>query len=139
MTRAKDVQDKEVAAVGAHAARLTDETVAGVTSLARSLGFLVFEVDLAGCHEKADLLAATARVLAFPAWFGHNWDAWFDCLTDLSWQPPATGYVLLLRRAAQLQQSSPEVLDTALAIVEDAARVWAARGATLRAFVDTAD
>jgi hypothetical protein len=32
--------------------------------------------------------------LAFPAWFGHNWDALADCLTDLSWLP-AAGYVLI--------------------------------------------
>ncbi|MGI9246161.1 MAG: barstar family protein, partial [Steroidobacteraceae bacterium] len=84
------------------------------------------------------LLDRAARALAFPDWFGRNWDAWFDCLSDLSGQPQAPGYVLLWRRALNLQQSSPEVLDTALAIVEDAARAWAERGVTLRAFVDVA-
>ena len=117
-------------------AALGDDTVAGIEVLAESLGLRVVDVDLADCRDKGDLLDRTSKALAFPAWFGGNWDAWFDCLTDLSWQPPAAGYVLLLRHALGLQQAAPEALDTALAILEDAARVWATRGVTLRAFVD---
>lgn len=115
---------------------LGDDAVAGIEALAASLGLRVIEVDLGTCRDKGDLLDRTSKALAFPAWFGGNWDAWFDCLTDLSWQPPAAGYVLLLRHALRLRQTAPEALDTALAILEDAARVWATRGVTLRAFVD---
>jgi hypothetical protein len=35
-----------------------------------------------------------AQVLAFPAWFGHNWDALADCLADLSWLP-GRGHVVI--------------------------------------------
>jgi hypothetical protein len=115
---------------------LDDGRVAGLRALASSLGFSVFEADLTGCHDKAGLLERLARSLAFPAWFGGNWDAWFDCLTDLGWQAPAPGYVLVLRHALGMHRTAPETLDTALAIVEDAARVWADRGVTLRAFID---
>ena len=115
---------------------LDDERVAGMRALAASLGYTVFEADLAGCHDKVGLLARLARALAFPDWFGGNWDAWFDCLTDLGWHAAAPGYVLVLRRALSVHRAAPEALDTALAIVEDAARVWADRGVTLRAFVD---
>jgi Barstar (barnase inhibitor) len=115
---------------------LNDERVAGIRALSESLGYTVFDVDLAGCHDKAGLLERMAGALSFPNWFGHNWDAWFDCLTDLGWHPAARGYVLVLRRALRMQQAAPEALDTALAIIEDAARVWSDRGVTLRAFVD---
>jgi hypothetical protein len=93
-------------------------------------------VDLAGCVDKVDLLERTARALAFPGWFGHNWDAWFDCLVDLGWQPRAQGYVIVLRRASQLRASVPEALDTALSILGDAAKVWSERGVELRVFVE---
>ena len=83
-----------------------------------------------------DALRAISRALQFPDWFGGNWDAWFDCLTDLGWHAPAPGYVLVVRRALGMHRTAPETLDTALAIIEDAARVWADRGVTLRAFVD---
>jgi hypothetical protein len=115
---------------------LSDDTVRGIELLAESLQRPCYVVDLAGCVDKVDLLERTARALAFPGWFGHNWDAWFDCLVDLGWQPRAQGYVIVLRRASQLRASVPEALDTALSILGDAAKVWSERGVELRVFVE---
>ena len=117
-----------------HVAPLTDDAAAAICTLARSVGFDCTRIDLAGCTDKAEFLARIAAALGFPAWFGHNWDAFFDCLTDLGWRP-ALGYVLILERAAELQATEPEVFDTALAILGDAATVWQARGAPFRVFV----
>ena len=116
-------------------ASLSVAHVAGIELLAHSLGFAVHRIDLAGCSDKAGLLERTAAALRFPDWFGHNWDAWFDCLTDLSWQRPAPGIVLVFNAASELQQTMPEVLDTAVTVLEDAARVWAGRNVTLRVFI----
>jgi len=120
-----------------HVAPLTDEAVTEIFALARSLGFDCTRIELAGCSDKAEFLARIAAALGFPAWFGHNWDAFFDCLTDLSWRP-ALGYVLILEHATELKATEPEVFDTALAILGDAATVWQARGAPFRAFVSIA-
>ncbi len=38
-----------------------------------------------------------ARLLAFPTWFGRTWDAFTDCLVDLSWLPEA-GHLVLWER-----------------------------------------
>ncbi|MFE4621335.1 barstar family protein [Streptomyces sp. NPDC056747] len=40
-------------------------------------------LDLAGVTEKAALMDRCAVALKLPAWFGRNWDALADCLTDL--------------------------------------------------------
>ena len=117
-------------------ARLSDEDVARLEADALALGHAIFVVDLAGAEDKAALLERTASALHFPSWFGHNWDAWFDCLADMAWIAPTTGYVLLLRRAGGLRRAAPEVLDTAMAVAEDAARFWAARGVSFRMYVD---
>ena len=45
--------------------------------------------------DKAQLLKTSARRLGFPDWFGDNWDALEDCLTDLSWRE-APAHVLLI-------------------------------------------
>lgn len=91
--------------------RLRDVNEAGVYKLSCSMeelrvlsaeaGFVLFEVALAQVHGKGEWLAAVAQSLKAPLWFGHNWDALADALTDLSWADasakPAAGYVLFLR------------------------------------------
>jgi hypothetical protein len=116
---------------------LDDAGARGIELLAAALGCRVYDVSLAGCHDKAGLLERTAEAMGFPAWFGHNWDAWFDCLADLGWQAPVAGHVVLLRHAAEFAATSPEACDTAIAILEEAGRTWAERGVVFRAFIDT--
>jgi RNAse (barnase) inhibitor barstar len=72
-------------------------------------------------HTKRRLLSVLARELAFPAYFGANWDALADCLTDLSWAP-AEGYAILLSRLTGLAQQD---YFTALDVLEEAAIFWA--------------
>ncbi|MFF3609680.1 barstar family protein [Streptomyces sp. NPDC002463] len=40
-------------------------------------------LDLTGVMDKAALMDRCAVALALPDWFGRNWDALADCLTDL--------------------------------------------------------
>lgn len=84
-------------------------------------------IDLAGCTDKTELLARLAQALRFPHWFGHNWDALSDCLTDLSWLP-AQQYRLVLCEPQALRAAAPETLDTALEILAEAAEFWAHSG-----------
>jgi hypothetical protein len=117
--------------------RLDDADVRGIEEVSQSLGRPCFVIDLRDCHEKACLLERSAAALGFPGWFGHTWDGWFDCLADLSWQPVARGYLIVLRHAAGLQAAAPEVFDTAVTILADASRAWAERDVELRVFIDT--
>ncbi|MFR9792276.1 barstar family protein [Streptomyces sp. MB22_4] len=58
---------------------------------------MVVTLDLTGVTDKAGLMDAVARALGLPGWFGRNWDALLDSLTDLSvWPPAARGHGLLL-------------------------------------------
>jgi RNAse (barnase) inhibitor barstar len=100
-------------------------------------GYSCALTDLAGCHDKEEFLARMAEALDFPAWFGRNWDAFFDCLADLSWLP-AEGHVLVLLNTAEMQRHAPETFDTAMAIMRDAAAVWTGRGIAFRAYVSGA-
>jgi RNAse (barnase) inhibitor barstar len=125
---------RETAHWAVHEIALTPEATAALCSLAGSLGFEAVHIDLAHCGDKTSFLERTAEALAFPAWFGQNWDAFFDCLADLSWRP-ARGYVLLLEQADTMRRDAPEALDTALAIMGDAASAWESRGVPFRVFV----
>lgn len=71
---------------------------------------------------------ALARALAFPDWFGRNWDAVEDCLTDLSWRQ-AAGQVVILEG----NEDSGILVD----VLRSAAQFWAGRGKPFFAvFVD---
>jgi len=77
----------------------------------------------AKCQTTAGLLTECARALDFPDYFGHNWDALEECLTDLEWLP-AKGYILLITDAAHLLPDDDEEYETFLEILRDAGEAW---------------
>jgi len=117
-------------------APLTDGEVRGIELLASALDWPCYVVDLQDCADKATLLEQVAGTLMFPSWFGHNWDAFFDCLVDLASARRASGCVIVLRHVAGLRMNAPEALDTALSILDDAAKAWACRNVTMRIIVE---
>lgn len=86
-------------------------------------------VKLDGQHitNKSALLTVVAQAFQFPDYFGRNWDALNDMLTDLSWLP-AAGYVIVWDQAHELQNSSPQDWSTAVEIFQDMAAFWWSRG-----------
>ena len=67
-------------------------------------------------------MQAVAVALEFPDWFGKNWDALEDCLSDLSWRE-AEGHVLVFEHAAAGDELG--ILTDVLAASAD---FWKARG-----------
>ena len=83
--------------------------------------------------DKSALLQNIAKALDFPDWFGGNWDALEDCLTDLSWQT-APGYVMVFENP-----KSGDELGVLLDVLRASAESWAARGKPFFAvFIDPA-
>ena len=98
--------------------RLTDAKRSGVyraprgdeiVDAARGTRLDLAHVDLAGAQDKEALLERLAVALALPEWFGGNWDALEDCLTDLSWLAGA-GHVILLKGQGELPADDLGVL-----------------------------
>jgi RNAse (barnase) inhibitor barstar len=75
------------------------------------------------CKTPTHLFAEFARVLEFPDYFGHNWDALEECLADLEWLP-AKGYILLITDAAHVLPDDEEEYETLLEILRDAGEAW---------------
>ena len=73
-------------------------------------------------QEKERLLKNIASALAFPDWFGANWDALEDCLGDLSWSK-AAGHVLLFSEAR-----AGDDLGVLTDVLRSSAEFWAGRG-----------
>ena len=68
-------------------------------------------------------LAAIAQAVHVPDWFGGNWDALADTLSDLSWQP-AFGYVLLLHNDNGTLGMAAEDHNIAMEIFADTIAFW---------------
>jgi hypothetical protein len=79
---------------------------------------------------KQAMLAALAEALSFPAYFGFNWDAADECLTDLGWHDGDV--VLIIDDAGTPASSAPEDWGVLLDVLADAARFWRDQG---RSFV----
>jgi hypothetical protein len=76
---------------------------------------------------RLDLLDRCAGALAFPSWFGRNWDAFFDCLGDLSWLAGA-GHVLLWEQYGGLARSDAKAWRQAYQIFGEAIAARAEAG-----------
>ena len=102
---------------------------------AESCAFAVFRIDLKRATDKDSLLAAIGKEMAFPEWFGFNWDALADCLNDLAWRP-AEGYLVLLEHCDILHERAENELISVLQIFEQAANNWREQGVALWCLVD---
>ena len=108
--------------------RLRDASRSGVYRVARTEEVLEaaarapLRLETIRYADKAALLKDIGVALGFPDWFGHNWDALEDCLTDLSWSD-AGGHVLLFEGARP-----DDDLGVLLDVLRSSAEYWAARG-----------
>lgn len=94
-----------------------------VEEAVRGTGLHYARVELRGRAEKTAILDALAAALAFPRWFGGNWDALEDCLTDFSWRE-ADGYVIALAGV----DAPGDDLGILIDILSSAAAFWAEQG-----------
>lgn len=83
--------------------------------------------------DKKTFLAAIAQSMNFPDYFGKNWDALNDCLTDMSWAEPGKGYIVLFQAPERMYKKSPQDLAVALDIFKSAIEFW--RGSNIPYYV----
>lgn len=96
---------------------------ADLLTAAEESGLSIFRIDLAAVRDKDALFERLATALEFPDWFGRNWDALADCLSDLSWMP-ADGYLILLEHCDGLRAGHGGDFTTALQVFAAASETW---------------
>jgi hypothetical protein len=79
-------------------------------------------LDVVVIDARENLFDSMARALGFPDWFGRNWDALEDCLSDLSWRQ-GSGHVLIFSG-----YPAGDALGVLLDVLRAAAQYWAGRG-----------
>jgi RNAse (barnase) inhibitor barstar len=105
-----------------------------IDRLCRLKGVRLFHIDGARVQNKGRFLAVAADAMGFPEWFGSNWDAFHDCVTDLAWEP-ASAYVVLLGDMQRFATHAPRDFYIALTILEEAAQYWSDRGVSFHVLV----
>ena len=117
---------KDPARSGVYRVSRADETVKAVRG--SELSFAIIPIS-----EKTELMQTIAKALGFPNWFGGNWDALEDCLTDFSWRE-AAGHVLVFEGSRGLAEDDAGIL---IDVLTAAAEFWAGQGKPFCAvFVD---
>ena len=99
--------------------------------------FCHLHADLRHTNQKADVLAALGLALDFPDYYGGNFDALQDCLTDPDWHP-ATGYVLFIDGLDNLKNTDAASYATLLEVFQAAAEEQSQRGTPFWILLDHA-
>lgn len=106
--------------------RLRPEQLAAALEAARGLGFQVAEVPLG-----PDFLADLGRQLAFPAHYGANFDALYDCLTDVQALPAPGCLLAFTGTAAAADDDEDSPVDVLIAVLQAASDEWRVAGRPL--------
>lgn len=84
---------------------------------------------------KQEVLETIATSFLFPKHFGKNYDALYDCLTDLVHKAGAQpGFVIVLEALPIAQKFDKEGRETLLDVFREAAEFWAERRIAFRVF-----
>lgn len=102
-----------------------------VEQIAAEPGTKVFYLDGKKINSKETFLSKAAEAMQFPTYFGANWDAFDECITDLTWCP-AEKYVIFYDDADIFAQAEPTQYQIALDILNSAKEYWEAKNITLK-------
>jgi RNAse (barnase) inhibitor barstar len=120
-----------------HSVRMLESADSAVLrNLARDAGQVFTDIDLSACVDKDAVLTEIGRALGFPAWFGANLDALYDCLTDMPDKDAAPGWVIVLRGWPRPDRLDEETRDALLDVFRDATDAFSDQGRALRVFYE---
>ena len=102
---------------------------------AQALGNHFLYANLAHAQTKQDILDLIAQQFYFPAHFGKNFDALYDCITDpLHKSGPQPGFIVVLEQIPITAKFDKEAREQLLDIFRDAADYWGDRKIPFRCF-----
>jgi RNAse (barnase) inhibitor barstar len=91
--------------------------------------------NLTNAQSKQDVLEAIAEAFLFPAHFGKNLDALYDCMTDLVHKSGSQpGFVVVLEQLPDNARFDRESREQLLDVFRDAADFWGERKISFRCF-----
>lgn len=102
---------------------------------AREAGQHFLYANLSQAQTKQEVLEAIAESFTFPSHFGKNFDALYDCMTDLVNKAGSqTGFIVVLEQIPDNPRFDREAREQLLDVFRDAADFWGERKIPFRCF-----
>lgn len=102
-------------------------TVTDLSKLARRKGMAFFHLEGKKIEKKEQFLNHAAVAMKFPSHFGNNWDAFYDCITDMDWVE-SEGYVIYFDHTDAFAAHHESQLETVIELFQDAVDSWKGEG-----------
>jgi RNAse (barnase) inhibitor barstar len=102
-------------------------SVTELGKLARAKGMAFFHLEGGKIEKKDQFLNHAAVAMKFPDHFGKNWDAFYDCLTDMEWVD-AEGYAIYFDHTNAFAEHHESQLETVIELFQDAVDFWKGEG-----------
>jgi RNAse (barnase) inhibitor barstar len=109
--------------------------VEDLMAAAQAAGQHFLYANVGSAQSKQDVLDAIAQAFTFPAHFGKNLDALYDCMTDIVHKAGAQpGFVVVLEQLPDNPRFDREAREQLLDVFRDAADFWSERKIPFRCF-----
>jgi len=105
-------------------------SVSELSKLARLKGMAFFHLEGKKIEGKEQFLNHASMAMKFPADFGRNWDAFYDCITDMGWLS-AEGYCIYFDHTDAFAEHHESELETVIELFEDAIEFWKREGQSM--------
>ena len=110
-------------------------SVKDLQTAAEQLGHHFLYANLAKAQSKQDVLELIASQYTLPTHFGKNFDALYDCMTDMVHKSgPQTGFIVVLEHIPANSKFDKEAREQLLDIFRDVADYWSDRKIPFRCF-----
>ncbi len=96
-------------------------------TLAKTAGLAFYHLEGMKIEKKEQFLNHVSVVMHFPDHFGRNWDAFYDCLTDMEWSE-AKGFLIYFDHTDAFATHHESELETVIELFQDAVDYWKEEG-----------
>ncbi len=105
-------------------------SVAELAKLARTKSLAFYHLEGKKIEKKDQFLNHAAVAMKFPDHFGKNWDAFYDCLTDMEWVD-SNGYAIYFDHTDSFAEHHESQLETVIELFQDAVDFWKGEGKSM--------
>ncbi|MBI5389401.1 barstar family protein [Candidatus Woesearchaeota archaeon] len=95
--------------------------------------YIILEIDGSNIENESMLFQAFSQSLKFPDYFGRNWNALYDCLTDLMWIKGKWRLAILIKNYEKIKKR--DYFTLLFDVLHDSQQFWNATNNKFKVFI----